>query len=444
MGTRKLDTIVSICLGIFTYFLIVSSFNAGYSISLALLAIVALYRLYNHEWFIPIPPKQILVLFGIFVLTLMVSAVYHGGNTVSSTLKYIYWALPFIPIFLSYVKDKTELAFITGSSFALLTLSVKAYQQVQHMFSGTFIGELRLTSLFASPNDFGQIMELGLPISMVGLIWSCVTYRNTNQIIYKLSAIWQCITILFSLIPFTGSLSRGAILGFILGGLVTIIVYAITSWKQYYKRIFAILCLLGAVGFGFTAINGYVEHKMWTLIPTHQIQASLDTKVVATDTKIPTEDVKEIAQSAPARRSYDVQRIYMWQSSYHMWQDHPWMGVGFDNWQYAYEHHYILDIATERSMPMPHNNTMYFLSATGVVGLVGYIIFTLGTICFMIYAIYKSKDGIIITMFLWMFTAITIHGQVDSGITNKFVMHIIFGALGVTCGYINYYKKQIS
>lgn len=438
MNTEKLDTIVSICLGVFTYFLIVSSFNAGYSISLAVLSVVVLYRLYKYKWFILMPPKQLLVLFGIFVFTLMVSAVYHGGSTISSTLKYIYWALPFAPIFLSYVKDKSELAFITGASLAMVTLSVKAYQQVQQIFFGTFVGKLRLTSLFTSPNDFGQIMELALPISMVGLIWSVIKYKISNQCIYKYTAIWQVIVMIFSLLPFVGTLSRGATLGFIGGGVLTVIVYGITSWKRYYKRMIAILCVLGAVGVGFSVINGYVAHKMWAHMPAHQ----LDTKV-ATDTKLSIEDVKVIAQAAPAKRPYDVQRIYMWQSSYHMWQDHPWMGVGFDNWQYEYEHNYILDIATERRMPMPHNNVMYFLSSTGLVGLVGYIIFTLGIIGSMMYAIYKSEDGIIIALFLWMFTAITIHGQLDSGITNKFVMHIIFGTLGVTCGYINYYKKQI-
>ena len=51
--------------------------------------------------------------------------------------------------------------------------------------------------------------------------------------------------------------------------------------------------------------------------------------------------------------------------------DHPWLGVGLDNFLYAYRGRYILDAAwQEPNLNHPHNIILDFATRLGVLGLV--------------------------------------------------------------------------
>lgn len=208
LNIERLDNIQSSCLLLFTIFLMVSSFNAGYSISLAILIIFELYRYFNIKNKQPMiirsmmPPKVILKLFGLFFCALLISAVYHGGgSTIHSTWKYIYWAFPFIPLFYSYVKDKAELAFFMGSSIALLILSAKGWLQIIDVLVGIQKEQWRVTSMFVGPNDYGQIVEQILPVIILGCLWLFYKWKTSHEKIYLYSLILQTITLLVSVIP---------------------------------------------------------------------------------------------------------------------------------------------------------------------------------------------------------------------------------------------------
>ena len=75
-GVFKIDTIVSILLGIYSFFLLFSSSNAGYSISLALLIVgeVVYYWKYRNFKRIGNISKTVLLIVGIFFITLLISA----------------------------------------------------------------------------------------------------------------------------------------------------------------------------------------------------------------------------------------------------------------------------------------------------------------------------------------------------------------------------------
>ncbi len=63
-------------------------------------------------------------------------------------------------------------------------------------------------------------------------------------------------------------------------------------------------------------------------------------------------------------------RAYLWQSAVRMWQDHPWLGVGPDNFLYAYRGRYILPAAwQEPGLSHPHNIVLDFASRLGCWGL---------------------------------------------------------------------------
>ncbi len=63
-------------------------------------------------------------------------------------------------------------------------------------------------------------------------------------------------------------------------------------------------------------------------------------------------------------------RLQLWQSAWRMWRDHPWLGVGPDNFLYAYRSHYVLPGAWEElNLSHPHNLVLDLLTRLGVFGL---------------------------------------------------------------------------
>lgn len=64
-------------------------------------------------------------------------------------------------------------------------------------------------------------------------------------------------------------------------------------------------------------------------------------------------------------------RLKLWQSAWRMWLDHPWLGVGPDNFLYAYRTRYVLPAAwQELNLSHPHNIVLDLATRLGVMGLV--------------------------------------------------------------------------
>jgi O-antigen ligase len=64
-------------------------------------------------------------------------------------------------------------------------------------------------------------------------------------------------------------------------------------------------------------------------------------------------------------------RLKLWQSAWNMLLDHPWLGVGPDNFLYAYRTHYVLPAAwQELNLSHPHNIVLDLGTRLGLMGLV--------------------------------------------------------------------------
>ena len=62
-------------------------------------------------------------------------------------------------------------------------------------------------------------------------------------------------------------------------------------------------------------------------------------------------------------------RLQLWQSAWRMFRDHPWLGVGPDNFLYAYRSHYVLPTAwQELNLSHPHNLFLDLLTRLGLLG----------------------------------------------------------------------------
>jgi O-antigen ligase len=74
-------------------------------------------------------------------------------------------------------------------------------------------------------------------------------------------------------------------------------------------------------------------------------------------------------------------RLYLWQASLEMIREHPWLGVGLDNFLYAYRGRYILNAAwQEPNLSHPHNLVLDFATRLGLLGLMagGWLFWQLG------------------------------------------------------------------
>jgi O-antigen ligase len=64
-------------------------------------------------------------------------------------------------------------------------------------------------------------------------------------------------------------------------------------------------------------------------------------------------------------------RLQLWQSAWRMFLDHPWFGVGPDNFLYAYRSRYVLPGAwQELNLSHPHNLFLDLLTRLGFFGFV--------------------------------------------------------------------------
>lgn len=69
------------------------------------------------------------------------------------------------------------------------------------------------------------------------------------------------------------------------------------------------------------------------------------------------------------------ERFLLWKSAYHMFEDHPLVGVGFAQFRNAYQGQYILPEAKERELGHAHSNVMQMLAECGLIGLLALVFF---------------------------------------------------------------------
>lgn len=77
-----------------------------------------------------------------------------------------------------------------------------------------------------------------------------------------------------------------------------------------------------------------------------------------------------IALIVAVSRGLDVSsRWLVWRAAWALWQDHPWMGVGLNQFQWWYPRYMSLEAWQEPLLYHPHNVILELLTATGGVGL---------------------------------------------------------------------------
>lgn len=69
------------------------------------------------------------------------------------------------------------------------------------------------------------------------------------------------------------------------------------------------------------------------------------------------------------------ERLLIWTSAYHMFEDRPILGMGFGEFRGKYQKEYILPEAKERNLGHAHSNVMQMLAEGGTVGITAWFVF---------------------------------------------------------------------
>jgi tetratricopeptide (TPR) repeat protein len=88
---------------------------------------------------------------------------------------------------------------------------------------------------------------------------------------------------------------------------------------------------------------------------------------------------------------FDSGRLEIWEQSLEMFKDHPIIGLGLGNWKLNL-HAYQEDISLDRNLVRPHNDFIWILTETGLLGLITFLAFLIMIGYYGIKILYAQTD----------------------------------------------------
>jgi O-antigen ligase len=221
-------------------------------------------------------------------------------------------------------------AFLLGASLMAL------YAIYQFFFTDQTItaeGVRRALGVYGSPNNLALLLDRTTPILIAVVAFSRNTAQEKGELVGEPTQrrrILYALGMIPSLLALVLTFSRGALL---LGVPVAILFIGLMRGRRVLWVTLGILVAGGAV--------------LLPLFGTRRFRSMFD---INTGT--------------------GFFRLRLWQSAWAMLRDHPWLGVGLDNFLYQYRTRYILpDAWQEPNLSHPHNILLDFGTRLGVGGI---------------------------------------------------------------------------
>jgi len=217
-------------------------------------------------------------------------------------------------------------AFLAGATVVAL---IGLANYVQGNVIAAEFGLPRIKSVFGSPNNDALFLERALPLLLTGAALG--SGLKLRRLAYLLAVAPVGMALLLTQ-------SRGALLLGVPLMAITVTLLAGRRWRWLG------IALIILVATGFLALfSGFAQ------------QALAGTR---------------LAGALDLERGTGFFRLNLWQSALVMWRDHPLLGVGPDNFLYAYRSFYIMPAAwQEPNLSHPHNFALDFATRLGVPGL---------------------------------------------------------------------------
>lgn len=105
-------------------------------------------------------------------------------------------------------------------------------------------------------------------------------------------------------------------------------------------------------------------------------------------------------------------RIYVWEADKEMIIDHPVIGVGPGLWQQTYHNHYKLKKEIQ-NLGHSHNNLLQIASESGILGLIGFLGFSIFVICKSLKNYIKTRNPYDLSILVGFISYLFLFGSVD-------------------------------
>ncbi|MDY3974254.1 MAG: O-antigen ligase family protein [Veillonella caviae] len=323
-------------------------------------------------------------------LIIIASLALKDYPSLNIALNYLSWALPGVVVLYMVRKLTKE----RSVEFGLITSTI--FLGAHSLFEYYEMGEVgRIDGFYGSPNTLGTMFALVLPF----LVAFFIKYIKQRHYLYSVITL---LTIGLGGVSLFLTASRGSMLGLSLGCMITILLLSLRAavkQRRFVPFVLSLVVMAAIVYFG----------------PQYHDDLS---------------------------RNYDMERVYFWISSYHMWQDSPWFGIGLKNWVTQYYGHYILPVAHEQNVPHAHSMFMWFLATTGTVGTIGFVAMTLGILSLLCKIVWQKPGNFLFVAMLASFFVLYGQGIVDAGLILKPVSRLFFLLLGITLGSLPLREKN--
>lgn len=134
-----------------------------------------------------------------------------------------------------------------------------------------------------------------------------------------------------------------------------------------------------------------------------------------------------------------VERLAHWQAALNMVTDKPWLGIGFGNYEVAYEQYRLMN--WDEPLGHAHNYYLNILAEAGLLGLITYLAFW-GYVLWLTWRLRQHPD-LDVRLFAvglcgtWIYLAF--HSLLDNLYVNNLFLH-----LGMLLGMLSHLSKQIT
>lgn len=296
---------------------------------------------------------------------------------------YLQRMLPFFLVGLFAINEKKFLKFTwCGICLSLLIVNIDV------LYNFFIQGKWRPMTMFNGPNRLGAFLIMLLPFVVCG----AYKYINCNRL-----NLISCLIAILGLFSLFVSGSRGAILGILLGCLISFLIIQIKLGKIV--DVIKIL-LLGILILMIAIVIGYILYPELVV------------------------------------RSYDMERLYIWQSALRMIADYPVWGVGAGHFNDIYVNNgYINVLAKEPHLQHPHNIFLFYFVERGIFTGITFMLMISTQIYLLVKNIFnKSKKlNVFALASLVMIVGAVIQGCVDVVMDNRTYQLMYWFLYGVAC-----------
>ena len=136
------------------------------------------------------------------------------------------------------------------------------------------------------------------------------------------------------------------------------------------------------------------------------------------------------------------ERILLWKSAFHMFEDHPIAGVGLSRFREEYQGGYILPEAKEPHLDHAHNNIMHMLAECGIIGVSALLIFWLTWFSYGVVS-WRKMRSVAALVVLAVLLGSFLQGLTEYNLGRSFVMKVYWLLLALCLQWLRLEKASL-